>query len=134
MIHWAIVNMNGELEGQFSVIGASSNKKKFEQIQPPEGYTKVLLTFEEYQGLSEDYDRENRIYNRKVDLIEGKPVMMTAEEKQAVLDKRPEWYQDRKQPDGRIKRVRKDGSEMEVKPDGTEIEWRETLTETTPRT
>ena len=122
MIHFAIVNENGELEGPGTKIIASSNNNKFENYPVPEGCTKVLLTFEEYEVLSLDFDNEKLVYNCTVDLNaaedEPKTRKLTEREKQAVLDKRPEWHRDTKMPDGRFKREKKDGTLLEVSEDG----------------
>jgi hypothetical protein len=127
MIHFAIVNQDGEIEGEHAQIYASSNPNKFEGIEVPGGYRKVLLTFEEYDELSLDFDHEKLVHNTVVNLSadeeEYKVRKMTEAEKQTVLDKRPEWYRDTKMPDGRIKREKKDGTLLEVAEDGKEEVW-----------
>lgn len=125
MIHFAIVNMNGEIEGQGCKIVASSSRDSFNKYPVPEGHRKVLLTFEEYEILSTDFDADNLICNCKVDLIESKVYRMTQEEKNNILSNRPEWCRDTRMPDGRIKREKKDGKVLEVTAEGFESEWRD---------
>jgi len=72
--------MHGKLEGQFSQIKASSNKSAFDACQPPEGYTKVRLTIEEYEELMDSFDHEAGIYTKGIDLIESKVVSITPEQ------------------------------------------------------
>lgn len=127
MIHFAIVNEDGVLEGNEVKIIASSNDSKFENYPVPEGYKKVLLTFEEYEELSLDFDHEKLVHNAVVNLNadeeEYKVRKLTGEEKQAVLDKRPEWYRDTLEKDGRIKREKKDGTAWEVETDNSLKPW-----------
>jgi hypothetical protein len=123
MIHFAIVNQDGELEGEHAQIFASSNEKAFEQLQVPDGYRKVLLEHADYEALSLDFDNERLVYRRKVDLIESVALEMTPEEIDTTIAKRPEWVRDTKMPDGRIKREKKDGTLLEVHEDGTEEIW-----------
>ncbi|GEM_PF-2349117 len=127
MIQFAIVNENGTLEGSECKICASSNDEKFENYPVPDGYKKILLTIEEYDALSLDFDYEKLIHNSVVDLNAGeeeyKVRKMTEEAKQAVLDKRPEWYRDTLESDGKIKREQKDGTLWEVNPDNTLTPW-----------
>lgn len=125
MIHFAIVNGNGEIEGQGCKIVAASNQQVYDNFPIPAGCRKVLLTFEEYEKLSTDFDEGTLTYNCKVDLIESKAIKMTDIEKADIIARRPEWVRDTKMPDGRVKREKKDGKILEIKPDGIEIAWKD---------
>ncbi len=107
MIHFAIVNTNGEIEGQGCKIVAASNQQVYDNFPIPVGCRKVLLTFEEYEKLSTDFDEGILTYNCKVDLIESKVIKMTDIEKADIIARRPEWVRDTKMPDGRVKREKK---------------------------
>ncbi len=82
-----------------------------------------MLSYEDYEALSLDFDDEKLAYKRKVDLIESIVLEMTSSEIDTVVSKRPEWYRDTKMPDGRIKREKKDGTLWEVGVGDTLISW-----------
>ena len=66
--HWAITNMQGELEGEHSGIHMSS-KDSFDFMTVPAGYMKMRLTYEEYDQLMLSFDNERGIYIKAIDPI-----------------------------------------------------------------
>lgn len=123
MIHYAIVNEYGEVEGQYCKIGASTNPNAFVMLEVPLGRKKVLLTQEEYQILTYEYDEEKLAHKCKIDLLESKIIAMTEAEVDEVVNRRPEWVRDVEMSNGKIKREKKDGTIWEVLPDNRLTSW-----------
>ena len=96
VIHWAITNMNGEMVGQHCQIKASSNIDRFNNFVPPAGYMKVLLSHADYEKLTFSFNRERKIYERRVDPRESKAVEVY-EERKAINEAKakPNKYRER---------------------------------------
>lgn len=129
VFHWAITNMQGELEGEHATLKESNDKNAFDRVVVPGGFMKVRLTYDEFQDLSLSFDDNDKLYAKAAEPVPITSAIrdLSVEEKQAIKDRRPEWFRETVQKDGRIKHKKKDGSEFEKKQDGTLIVWKEKL-------
>lgn len=104
IIVWAVLKIDGTVEGEFCGLKTSSNIKSYNKYQPPEGHTKALLTIEEYEKLKFSWNHEDKIYEKRLNLLTMKTKNLTVAEKKKIKDARPNKYRERINAAGNIEK------------------------------
>lgn len=99
---WIITNMDGELEGPFASINASSQVGSFEDYVPPAGYKKTLLSHADYEKISSSFNIERKIYEKHFNQATAKVREMPAARKTINEARAKRKYRERRNAEGKL--------------------------------
>lgn len=107
IIQWVVVDKDGIIVGDFY---SSNRADAFESFVAPEGCTKVALSPEQAEQCRESFDRELGFCTKRIDIKndacdEHSICDMTSDEIDCECEKRPVFFRDVLQSDGKVKRI-----------------------------
>lgn len=93
--HWIITNMEGELVGQYSQLMVGS-RKSFDDCEPPTGYKKTELSYDEFEKINSSFNRDRRIYQKFINPVTSRAKELS-ESKKEIHEARakPNKYRER---------------------------------------